>query len=229
LRAARLLNRVTLIFLVLTGLVAVWYLLIFIAPYSFFNPMRPPELPPQVVVVLPTPIGTPTSTRPPTWTPSPTAPTPTPRPSGTATPTNTLRPTRTPKPTNTPTPTITPTPTEDVCKTLALLGPPPGQKFFQYDAPILTWRFDRPLTPNEHFDVLVDPPGAGMGSVGWADEADPKNKDCSASYCTYTIGLNGVYSGGTFYWTIEIIRTDKDRKVLGTVCKAPPPYLFVWP
>jgi len=228
-RAVRLLNTLTLVFLVLTGVVAVWYALIFIAPGSFFNPLRPPGEPgTQVVVVTPTPIGTPTNTRPPTWTPSPTAPTPTPRPSMTVTHTSTPRPTRTPKPTNTPTPTITPTPTEDVCKTLALLNPPPGFKYFQYDSPNLTWRFGRPLAANEHFDVLIDPPGAGMGSIAWADEADPKNKDCT-SFCIYTIGLNGVYSGGTFYWTIEIIRTDKDRKVLGTVCQAPPPYPFVWP
>ncbi|HJW83853.1 MAG TPA: hypothetical protein VJ754_06070 [Anaerolineae bacterium] len=224
-RAARLFNLLTLLFLGLTAVVALWYAGILIAPDSFLNPLRPL---PQIVIVTPTPVGTPTQTRPPTWTPSPTAPTPTPRPSATPSATSTRRPTRTPLPTSTPTPSITPTPTEDVCKTLKLLGPPPGQKFFQYDTPILTWTFGRALAPDEHFDVLIDPPGASRGSVGWADEADPKNKNCGA-FCQYRIGLEGIYSGGTFYWTVEIIRVNRDRKVLGTVCPAPEPYMFIWP
>lgn len=222
-RGARLLNRLTLVFFGLTGLVAIWYALIFVAPDSILNPLRA-RGEPVVVIVTPTPIGTPTQTRPPTWTPSPTAPTPTPRPTGTATNTSTPRPTRTPLPTSTPTPTVTPTPTEDLCKTFKLLGPPPGARFLQYDTPTFTWTFGRPLAPNEHYDVLLDPPGTGMGSIAWADEADPKNKDCT-SYCQYTVGLS-AYSGGRFMWTIGILRVDKNRKVTGTVCPSPPPYFF---
>lgn len=220
-RAARLLNRLTLVFLGLTGLVAVWYAAIFIAPDSALNPLRPPPL---IVIVTPTPIGTPTQTRPPTWTPSPTQPSVTPRPTSTVTRTSTPRPTRTPLPTQTPTPSITPTATQNVCTTLKLLGPPPGQRFLQYDTPTLTWTFGRPLDANEHFDVLLDPPGTGIGSIAWADEADPKNKNCGA-YCMYTVGLS-AYSGGKFFWTIAIIRTNNNRQVTGTVCEAPPPYFF---
>ena len=61
-------------------------------------------------------------------------------------------------------------------------------------------------------------------SIAWADEADPKNKDCT-SYCQYTVGLS-AYSGGRFMWTIGILRVDKNRKVTGTVCPSPPPYFF---
>lgn len=223
---ARLFDRLALIFLALTGVVAAWYAVIFVAPESILNPLAPRSQ--IIVVVTPTPNMTPTQTRPPTWTPTPTLPEATERPTGTPTPTSTPRPTRTPAPTSTPTPSVTPTATEDVCKTLKLLGPPPGQKFFQYDTPTLTWTFGRPLNPDEHFDMLLDPPGAGIGSIAWADEADPKNKNCGA-FCQYTIGLNGIYSGGKFFWTVAVLRVSKDRKVLGTVCPAPDPYLFTWP
>ena len=222
-RGARLFNTLTLVFLALAGVVAAWYAVIFITP-TVLNPF-PPGL--QVVVVTPTPIGTPTQTRPATWTPSPTLGEPTRRPTSTPTITRTPRPTRTPPPTDTPTPSITPSPTEDVCKTLELLGPPPGQKFFQYDTPVLVWTFGRPLAPGEHFDLLLDPPGAGQGSIAWADEVDPKNKNCSP-FCEYQIGLNGIYSGGRFSWTVAIIRA-RDRQVTGTVCDAPSPYFFLWP
>lgn len=215
-RGAQTFNTLTLVFLGLTVVMAAAYAIIFVTG------------PPEVVVVTPTPIGTPTGTRPPTWTPTvPPSPTST-RPTPTRTPTRTPRPTRTPLPTDTPTPSITPTPTEDVCKTLELLGPPPGQKFFQYDTAVLVWSFGRPLQPNEHFDLLLDPPGAGEGSIAWADEADPKNKNCSP-FCEYTVALNGVYSGGRFQWTVAVIRASADRKVLGTVCSAPEPYFFLWP
>jgi hypothetical protein len=226
-RSARLLDTLTLVFLVLTGLIAAWYAIIFVAP-NFLNPF-PPSANPQVIIVTPT-LGTPTQTRPPTWTPSPTLGEATRRPSATPSRTGTRRPTRTPLPTDTPTPTQTPTPTEDVCASLALLGPPPGQKFFQYDVPALTWTFDRPLAPNEHFDLMLDPPGLGMSSIAWADEANTANKDCSDSpgYCVHEIGLNGVYSGGRFLWTVSIIRTDNNRRVLGTVCSTPDPFFFDW-
>lgn len=219
-RAARLFNTLTLLFLALTGVLAVAYAVIFIAASAGAGPA-------QVIIVTPT-VGTPTETRPPTWTPTATLAPTDPRPTSTPSSTRTLRPTRTPLPTDTPTPTVTPTPTEDICATLKLLGPPPGQKFFQYDVPVLVWSFDRPLAPNEHFDLLLDPPGAGMGSIAWADEADPKNKQCSP-FCEFQVGLNGVYSGGRFLWTVAIIRVDADRRVLGTVCSAPEPYFFMWP
>lgn len=223
-RAARLLNSLTTVLLALSGVLAAAYALIFVAnPFGVQGPA-------QVLIVTPTPIGTATETRPPTWTPTATfAPTEV-RPTATPTPTRTPRPTRTPLPTDTPTPTITPTPTEDVCRTLKLLGPPPGQKFFQYDIPALTWTFGRPLGPNEHFDLLLDPPGAGQGSIAWADQAIPSNKDCTDSpgYCVYEVGLNGVYSGGRFLWTVAIIRA-QDGKVTGSVCPAPDPFFFQWP
>ncbi len=222
-RTARLLNSLSLALLILSGVLAAAYAWIFVA-----NPFGAQQ--PQIVVITPTPIGTPTQTRPPTWTPSPTLASVTPRPTHTPTRTPTKRPTRTPLPTHTPTPTITPTPTEDVCKTLKLLGPAPGNKFNQYDTPILVWNFGRPLAPDEHFDLLLDPPGAGQGSVAWADDANPRNKDCTDSpgYCEYQIGLNGIYSGGRFLWTVALIRA-RDGKVLGTVCPAPEPYFFLWP
>ncbi len=224
-RATRLFNTLTTVLLVLTGAVAVWYAAIFVAPDSFLNPSG---LIAQVtIVVTPTPIGTPTETRPPTWTPTATLAPPTSRPTSTTAPTRTPRPTRTPQPTDTPTPSDTPTPTEDVCKTLQLLGPPPGQKFFQYDVPALVWTFGRPLGPGEHFDLLLDPPGAGQSSIAWADEADPKNKNCSP-FCEYQVGLNGVYSGGRFLWTVAIVRA-QGNQVTGTVCPAPDPYFFLWP
>jgi len=220
--ATRMFNTLTMVFLALTGVVAAAYAVLFI--------VTTPSGGPQVVVVTPT-AGTPTETRPPTWTPTATFAPTSPRPTHTPTQTRTPRPTRTPLPTDTPTPTLTPTPTEDVCKSLRLLGPPPGQKFFQYDVPALTWSFGRPLAPNEHYDLLLDPPGAPQGSIAWADEAISANKDCSDSpgYCTYEVGLNGVYNGGRFLWTVAIIRADANRRVLGTVCAAPDPFFFQWP
>lgn len=224
-RSARLLNGLSTTFIVLTGVLAASYALIFILnPFSVQGS-------PLTVVVTPTPIGTPTPTDPPTWTPTSSPAPSTPRPSNTPTRTSTPRPTRTSLPTDTPTPSITPTPTEDVCKSLKLLGPPPGQKYNQYDTPFLVWTFGRPLNPDEHFDLLLDPPGAGQESIGWPDETNSANKDCSDSpgYCEYQVGLNGVYSGGRFMWTVAILRAGADRRVLGTVCAAPDPYFFQWP
>jgi len=164
---------------------------------------------------------------PPTWTPTPAQtikPSPT-RPSVTPTPSRTPRATRTPLPTDTPTPSVTPTPTEDLCKSLVLLGPPPAQKYNAYDLPTLVWKFGRPLGPNEHWDVLLDPPGSGMGSIAWADRSDPKNKDCT-NYCEHTFAVTDIYPGGRFNWTIELIRTDSKDKVLSVVCPAPSTFFF---
>jgi hypothetical protein len=217
-----LLDTLTTVLLGLTGLTAAVYALIFVIdPFGTQGG-------PRVVIVTPTPASSPTPVLPPTWTPTATFAPTEPRPTATRTHTFTPRPTRTPLPTATPTPSTTPTPTQDVCTTLKLLGPPPGQKFFQYDTPVLVWTFGRALGPDEHFDMLLDPPGAGMGSIAWADEANPANKNCSP-FCEHQVALNGIYSGGRFMWTVAIIRTNANRQVLGTVCAAPDPYFFVWP
>jgi hypothetical protein len=113
---------------------------------------------------------------------------------------------------------------------LKLLGPPPGQRYNQYDNAELNWTFGRPLAAFEHFDILVGPPDrhgepTAMSGVAWGDETDPANKNCT-SYCTYTLAL-GEFRGGRTNWTVAVLRADKDRKVLGTVCAAPPPYYFV--
>ncbi len=219
------LNILSLIFIGLSILVGLYYALIFFVPSTALNPFPPIQI---AQAVVPT-IGTPTATFPPTWTPTPTVPPSTPRPTFTPAPTGTPRPTRTPLPTETPTPSITPTPSPDLCSTLKLLGPPPGQHYNQYDNADLTWTFGRPLTAFEHFDVLVGPPDrrgepTSLSSAAWGDEGDPANKNCTA-YCTYTLAL-GDYNGGRANWTVAVLRADKDRKVLGTICKAPPPYFF---
>jgi hypothetical protein len=220
---ARLFDRLALVFLGLTIFMLLCYGTIFIVPTVFFNPLPPYT---QALSTY-APTLPPIATLPPTWTPTPAQtykPTAT-RPASTATPSRTPRPTRTPLPTDTPTPSVTPTPTEDLCKSLVLLGPPPAQRYNQYDVPTLVWKFGRVLGPNEHYDVLLDPPGSGMGSVGWADRTDPKNKDCT-TYCEFPVAIYQIYPGGRFNWTIQIIRTDKNDKVLGTVCPAPPVYFF---
>jgi len=217
-------NNLALGLLALTIILLLCYGTILFQPSVFFNPF-PPGTP--VVAITLAPTRTPSPTLPPTWTPTPALtikPSPT-RPSATPTPTHTRIPTRTPLPTDTPTPSVTPTPTEDLCKSLVLLGPPPAQKYNQYDQPTLVWKFGRVLGPNEHWDVLLEPPGSGQGSIAWADRADPKNKDCT-TYCEFTFGVTDVYPGGRFNWTIALIRSDSKDKVLGTVCPAPSPFFF---
>jgi hypothetical protein len=221
---ARLFDRLALAFLGLSIFMLLCYGTIFIVPTVFFNPFQPYT----VAMSTYAPTQAPKPTLPATWTPTPAVtykPTAT-RPTTTATPSRTPRPTRTPLPTDTPTPSVTPTPTEDLCKTLVLLGPPPAQKYNQYDVPKLVWKFGRVLGPNEHFDVLLDPPGSGMGSVGWADREDPKNKDCT-TYCELPVAVYNIYPGGRYNWTVAVIRADgKTDKVLGTVCPAPPVFFF---
>src|SRR5512143_1690574 len=150
----RLFNTLALLLLGLTIFMILCYGTIFVLPTVPFNPFPPYS---QVLsTIAPTPTVAPTL--PPTWTPTPTT-------------SRTPRPTRTPLPTDTPTPSVTPTATEDLCKSLVLLGPPPAQKYNQYDIPTLVWKFGRVLGPTEHWDVLLDPPGSGQGSIGWADRA----------------------------------------------------------
>jgi hypothetical protein len=220
---SQILDRLTLLLLGLTIFMLLFFGVILMAPGVFFNPLPPYTL--ALSTLAPTPTLAPT--RPARWTATPAvtfAPTPT-RPTLTATPTRTPRSTRTPLPTETSTPTITPTTTEDVCKSLKLLGPPPGQHYAQYDPVTVTWVFGRALAANEHFDVLLDPPGSGLGSIGWADEADPKNKNCGA-FCEFQFGVWGIYPGGRFNWTIGLIRVNKEGKMIASVCPAPDPYFF---
>ncbi len=220
---SRLLDRLTLLLLGLTIFALLFFGVILIAPGVFFNPFPPYSL--ALSTLAPTPTIAPTL--PATWTPTPAvtfAPTPT-RATATPTPTRTPRPTRTPLPTETSTPTVTPTATEDMCKSLKLLGPPPGQHYAQYDPVTVTWVFGRALAADEHFDVLLDPPGSGMSSVGWADVTDPKNKNCGA-FCEFQIGIWGIYPGGRFNWTIGLVRVNKEGKVVANVCPPPDPYFF---
>jgi hypothetical protein len=222
-KRSRLLDRVTLLLIGLTIFTGLFCLWILINPNVAFNPFKPVSL--AVSTLAPTPTIAPTL--PATWTATPAvtfAPTPT-RPTLTPTPTRTLRPTRTPLPTETSTPTVTPTATEDMCKSLKLLGPPPGQHYAQYDPVTVTWVFGRALAANEHFDVLLDPPGSGMGSIGWADEANPKNKNCGA-FCEFQFAVWGIYPGGRFNWTIGLIRVNAEGKVVANVCPPPDPYFF---
>ncbi len=219
------LDVISLVLLAVTILAGLYLAFIFINPYSDLNPYPPVDVG-QVITITATPEAV---VLPQIWTPTPVPPTATPRPTFTPGPTATPRPTRTPQPTDTPTPTITPTPTENLCSTLKLMGPPPGQRYLQYDNAELNWSFGRPLGPLEHFDILVGPPDrhgnpTALTSVAWGDEVDPKNKDCTV-YCTYTLAL-GEYMGGHTDWTVAVIRADKNRKVLATVCPAPPVYYF---
>jgi len=104
---SRLLNTFTLVFLTLALLVAVWYLVIFIAPNTL-NPFPPSQLAEQ-----------------PTAAPSPT-PTETPTPSHTPRSTNTATDTPTSSPTLLPTPVVTRTLTGSETPTpTATEGPPP--------------------------------------------------------------------------------------------------------
>jgi hypothetical protein len=72
---------------------------------------------------------------------------------------------------------------------------------------------------------LLDPPGSAMGSVGWADEIDPKNKDCT-TYCELPVAVYEIYPGGRYNWTVAVIRARKDGGVERTVCPAPPVFFF---
>jgi hypothetical protein len=218
------LNALSTLFLGLTIVITLYYLAVILFPGAGFNPFRPrPTEVAQIVIATPTPteqISTFTPTPEIIYTPTPT------RAPLTPTPTRTQRPTRTPLPTETSTPSITPTPTEDMCKTLKLLGPPIGTKYFQYDIVTLAWTFGRPLAPGEHFDVLLDPPAAGMGSIGWADVTNPKNKNCG-QYCQYDVGINGIYPGGRFIWTIGLIKEGKKPGDKTTqVCPSPAAFYF---
>ncbi len=109
-------NRLAVLFLILSAIVLVCYLLIFLIPKLPLNPFPPYSLTLDTVAptLTPLPTATPTNTPTATWTP-----TSTPRPTKTSTPTDTPAPTvaitgtrragRTPTATSTPIPTAGPT------------------------------------------------------------------------------------------------------------------------
>jgi hypothetical protein len=92
-------NILSVLVLIVAGIVALVFLIIFINPQSAINPLPPPTLPPLVQRDTATP--TPRSILPPTWTPT-----------ITLTPTGTLLPSETP--------TSSPAPTETLTVTLAI-------------------------------------------------------------------------------------------------------------
>jgi hypothetical protein len=96
-RNDRLFDRLAIVFLSLSGLCSLYFLLIFVLPRTFLNPFPPVE---GVALIQPTATFTPAPTLPLTWTPTPErtfAPLPT-------RPVDTLVPTRTPQATRTSTP-----------------------------------------------------------------------------------------------------------------------------
>ncbi len=102
-------NILTVLVLMAVLCVALGFGMIFINPYTAFNPFPPPTLPPTLAfpTLTPTPLGV----LPPTWTPLPTEE---------PTATNTPRPTSTPFPTETPFSLFTPTETSAASPTVAL-------------------------------------------------------------------------------------------------------------
>ena len=132
-------NLITIIFLLSSGLLACLMLVIYFNPYSFLNPLPPPELP--ELLVLPTATAT-FKQLPNVWTPTPMngvkqnnpnvstlkpsstlVPTSTGfrLPSATPTSTNTPTETNTPTMTNTPRPSSTPTRTNTFTATFTLI------------------------------------------------------------------------------------------------------------
>lgn len=101
-------NTLTIVVLLTVVCVATGFLMIFLNPYSAFNPFPPPPLP--ATITLPTITPTARSVLPPTWTPEPTL-----EPTATFTP----RPTATLPPTETPFSLFTPTDTEQASPTVA--------------------------------------------------------------------------------------------------------------
>ncbi len=96
-RNDRLFDRLAIVFLSLSGLCSLYFLLVFILPRIFLNPFPPVQ---SAALIQPTATFTPAPTLPPTWTPTPErsyAPLPT-------------RPVDTPVPTRTPPATRTSTP-----------------------------------------------------------------------------------------------------------------------
>ncbi len=136
---ARLLNQLTILFMVLTLIVFICYLLVFLFPDSSINPLRPVALrPPFTLAPTSTPTITPTPsvTRHPTNTPSDTAtPTDTPTPTETPLPAPTLSGTRRPGTRLPPSPTPSPRP-----KPTELVTPAVTQSAFNYTAEVIYQR-----------------------------------------------------------------------------------------
>jgi len=103
-RTMQMWDMLSILALIVTAAMVLYFAFIFINPDSSMNPLRPGARGPQLPTFTPTPLQLE-----PTWTPSPTlemTPTDTPRPTFTAiatdTPFSLIPPTRTPKPTSTP-------------------------------------------------------------------------------------------------------------------------------
>ncbi|HZY43979.1 MAG TPA: hypothetical protein VFF70_04440 [Anaerolineae bacterium] len=229
-RRDRVYDLVATLCLMLAGIVAVYYLIVFVIPQSQLNPWSPIEMPIAVnsseVLASSTPEASPLPTSTATVTLTPTS-TSTPikvSSTMTFTPAPTVIFTRTLAPTTRPRSTITSTP--DICSTLKLQAPKSGQHYNLNDSAQLSWTFARVLAVNEHFDVLFDPPGQGIGSLAWADEDQPGLKNCTTR-CTYSVGL-GRYPGGRFNWTIGVIVGGRDHQVSAQVCKPPDPFNFTY-
>ncbi len=113
------LNRLALLFLILSAVALVCYLLIFLIPGFPLNPFPPYSLALATAAPTPTPLPTATPTNTPTATATATS---TPRPTRTSTPTDTPEPTAiitgTRRPGRTPSPTPTRTPTAGPTKSL---------------------------------------------------------------------------------------------------------------
>ncbi len=220
--------------LILAGIVAIYYLIIFMIPLSPLNLWSPIELPIAAIsdeaqissTTEATSVPTPTTTATAVATFMPTS-TSTPievRPTITLTQIPTLTVTGTVSPTAKPQATITLTP--DICNTLKLVAPKSGQHYNLNETAQLSWAFGRALATDEHFDVLFDPPGQGINSLAWADEDQPGLKNCTTR-CTYSVGLSR-YPGGRFNWTIGVIKSGSDHQVSAQVCKPPDPFNFTY-
>lgn len=228
----RVYNLLATVSLIFAGMVLIYYSIIFAIPQSPINPFRPIEIPiavvPNEVLATQAPEATlvPISTSTPTSTPAstPTAAPIEPSPTISATLALTSPLARTVSPTTRPTASITLTP--DICTTLKLVSPRSGQHYNQNDNADLTWTFGRALQADEHFDVLLDPPGQGISSLVWADEVQPELKNCTTR-CTYEVGL-GRYPGGRFNWTIGVIKAGSDHQVAAQICKPPDPFNFTY-
>jgi hypothetical protein len=230
-------NRLAALILISAGVCLVYYSIVFVAPASLLNPFSPIEIPtaastatPAEIAIadtptsLPTATNTATPTKLPTATASPTQPAPTITVTLSLTQSQTA--TRAPRPTRTATSTPTITPTPDICTTLKLIAPHIGQHYNQNETAELTWTFGRALEQDEHFNVLLDPPGQGIGSIAWADEDQPQLKNC-VTRCIYQLGL-GRYPGGRFNWTIGVIKGGANHQVAAQVCKPPEPFNFTY-
>lgn len=112
----KIFNLLAVLFLGLTGVLTLAYLVVLVNPYVPYNPFPPSHIR-AWAELSPTPTATFTPLLPPTWTPTPTGTaTPIPSPTATRTPTPTPSPTPTWPPTPTPTPRVTRAPYPFTCE-----------------------------------------------------------------------------------------------------------------